>query len=159
MSRSFALVNGDLAVGPGRAFQVLNGRDKLLQDLKLWILERIGTDPSTPTFGSRLDGGTEDNQRVDSVIGQIVSEEVLMSIRGEVIRLIENYQAMQYEKLRAETIAYLGQTTLDNDEVVSGIDSIQVKAIGTIVLVQVSLDLVSGDVIKLTLPVDTESNA
>lgn len=159
MSRSFALVNGDLAIGPGRAFQVLGGRDKLLQDLKLWILERIGSDPATPTYGSRLDGGTENNAPVDSVIGQIVSDEVLMGIRGEVIRLIENYQAMQYEKLRAETIAYLGPTTLEAGEIVDSINTIQTKAIGTTVLVQVSLNIANGDVIKLTLPVEGVAGA
>lgn len=159
MSKSLALVNGDLAIGPGRAFQAVTGREKLLQDLKLWILERIGADASTPSYGSRLDGGTENGTNVGSYIGQIVSEEQMMGIRGEIIRLIENYQAMQYDKLRSETILYLGPTTLDQDEVVASIDRITTKAVGTTVLVQVTLNILSGDVIKLTLPVNGVSGA
>lgn len=158
MSQSFALVNGDLLIGQGRAFQIVTGNDKLVQDLQLWILERIGTDPATPTYGSRLDGGVEDGQVDISYIGQIVSQSTLTGIRTEVIRLIQNYQAMQYNKIRAETIAYQGQTTLDNDEVIDSINTITTTAMGTTVVVQVSLNLLSGDVIKLTLPVATGAN-
>lgn len=159
MSKSFALVNGDLALGPGRAFQLVSGKAKLLQDLKLWILERIGTDPATPTFGSRLDGGIEDGNRDPSYIGQIITTETLMGIRGEVIRLIQNYQAMQYEKIRAETIAYVGQTTLDNDEVIDSIDKITTSVFGSTIVVQVGINLLSGDVIKLTLPMNGDPGA
>lgn len=160
MSKSFALVNGDLAIGPGRAFQLVSGKDKLLQDLQLWILERIGTDPATPTYGSRLDGGMENGQIDPSYIGMIISNITLQGIRSEVIRLIQNYQAMQYQKIRAETIAYVGQTTLDNDEVIDGINTITTQAFGSTVVVQVSINLLSGDVIKLTLPVTgDDSNA
>jgi hypothetical protein len=66
MSYSLRVEGGDLVVGNKRALEVVTGKEKLFQDLKLWLLERVGTDPSTPTFGSRLDGGVVDGQIIPS---------------------------------------------------------------------------------------------
>jgi hypothetical protein len=154
MSKSLTFFNGDLVIGSGRAFETVEGRDKLIQDLKLWILERIGTDPSTPTFGSRLDGGFENGRQLPSYIGQIISDEVLGSIRNEIIVLIQRYQAMQYQKMRSETIQYLGKNTLAQGEVVESINSVNVTSTGSIVVVQVIITTLQGNQLKLTLPLD-----
>lgn len=154
MSKSLAIVNGDLAIGPGRAFETVSGKQKLLQDLRLWVLERIGLDPSTPTFGSRFDGGFINGEEVSGFVGQIDSQEMLMAIRNETIELIQRYQAMQFDKIRNEAIMFGGDNTLDEGEVIDSIDDINVKSIGTTVLVQVRLLTIDGSALKLTIPVE-----
>lgn len=155
MSKSLALVNGDLQIGQGRAYETVSGSAKLRQDLKLWILERIGTDPMTPTYGSRLDGGVENGQPVPSYIGQAMSAENLMRMRTEVIQLIERYQAMQYQKMRSETLKYSGATTISGDEVILSIDSVTAKTLEpTIAIIQVVLTTLNKSKISITIPVN-----
>src|SRR4051794_15034156 len=104
MSKSLKLVAGDLSSGPGRTFEVVSGRDKLLQDLSLHILERVGSDSATPTFGSRLDGGIIDGQVVPSYIGGVIDITVLQAVRQEVANVIQRYQQYQLQVLRGDVI-------------------------------------------------------
>lgn len=158
MSRSLALVNGDLAIGPGRKFEQVSGKDKLLQDLRLWVLEKIGIDPATPGYGSRLDGGTENGVDVPSFIGQFVEEQTIMEIRAEIIDLISRYQTMQYNSIRDETIRYGGPNTYTPDQVVAGIESVDVQAVGTLILAQVIINTLTGDTVTITMPVTGDIN-
>ena len=157
MSLSLALRNGDLYIGPGRRFETVSGRAKLLQDLKLHILERIGIDPSTPTIGSRLDGGTVNGSYIESFIGRIMDEEALNEIRSEVIGILQRYQNLQYEKVRSETLRYQGKNTLTAEEIIETIDKVEVTGIGNIAIVQIRLTTLSGSPIKITIPVGQET--
>lgn len=152
MSKSFAVVNGDLGVSSGRSFDVVTGRAKLAQDLRLWILEKIGNDPMTPTYGSRLDGGVIDGQPVPSFIGQIVSPDLLSQIRNEIQSQCSQYQAMQFNKIRSEALVYGGRNTLEEDEVLSKVEQVDVKAMADIVVAQVKLTTLSGLSLTLTVP-------
>jgi hypothetical protein len=155
MSKSFRVFNGDIQIGPKRALDLVEGGDKLRQDLELWVLERVGIDPSTPSFGSKLDGGRVNGVEIPSVIGQIISDQLLGEIRSEVISLIQRYQSMQYDKLRSETIQYRGKNTLSEDEIVSSIDKVNVTTAGTTVVVQAIINTLNGNQVRLTIPIDT----
>lgn len=143
MSVSLAVVNGDLAIGPGRRFETVSGQQKLKQDLMLWVLERFGQDPSYVGYGSHL----------DEFIGSIASVDVTNEIRNEILRLLQQYQALQYNKVRTETVQLLGKSTLSADEIINTIDSVNVKVTATLVLAQVRLTTLSGANLKLTLPI------
>jgi hypothetical protein len=153
MSKSLAIVNGDFLIGSGRGFSLVSGRSKLLQDLRLWVLERMGIDPSTPTFGNLLDGGIQNGVNIDGFIGQIMTDDAINNIRNTIIDLLQRYQTMQFEKIRSETLRYLGENTLDEDEILESIDSVIVQNLGTTALVQVRLSTLAGSQIKLTVPV------
>jgi hypothetical protein len=131
----------------------VSGQDKLLQDLKLWVLERIGTDPATPTYGSRLDGGVINGEEVPTFIGMMVNERVAAEIRSEVISLLQRYQAAQYEKLREETILYVGKNTLDASEIIQSIDSVRIRSESTTIIVSVHLTTLANQSLNLTFPV------
>ena len=156
MSKSFQIVNGDLALGERRSYAVVSGKQKLLQDLKLWVLERIGTDPSTPTYGSRLDGGIIDGQEIPSYIGEVMTAANIAGIRTELINLITAFQQVQYEKIRTETLMFNGKNTLEEGEVLDTIDSVDVRAVGDRVLAQVRITSLAGESFKLTIPLDNE---
>lgn len=154
MSTSFRLTNGDLSIGSGRSLEVVSGENKLRQDLRLWVLERIGTDPATPTYGSRLDGGIIDGEEVPTFIGQIVNAQIEAEIRSEVITLLQRYQAMQYEKIRNETILYSGKNTLEANEIIKTIDLVRVYAENTTIIVNVYISTLANTTLNLTIPIE-----
>lgn len=155
MSKSLAIENGDLIIGSGRSYQTVSGRQKLLQDLKLWVLEKIGTDPLLPTYGSVFDGGIIDGQVVDSFIGEATTQEIRNNIRIATLELLDRYQSMQFEKMRSETLLYNGNNSLDADEVIDEIVSASVIQVETTILIQVLLTTLAGTNLKLTIPLRT----
>lgn len=143
MSQSFQLQNGDLVVTSGRAFQVIRNRDKLVQDLRLWILEQFGQDPSTPEYGSLL----------DSYIGSPISQGAINQIQAEILRVLQQYQAMQVDNMQNETIQYAGSTTLDPSEVVTGISGLTIQSVGSMILVSVTVTTLDETQTQLSIPI------
>lgn len=152
MSTSFKLDGGDFAIGSGRSFERVSGAYKLAQDLRLWVLERIGTDPSTPTFGSRLDGGVIDGEEVASYIGQIGSEALLSEIRSEIVSLLGQYQQGQIAKMQREMLLYNGKHTLDADETLHIINSVEATQTADQVIVRVNCQTLAGTTFRLLIP-------
>lgn len=143
MSQSFQLQNGDLVVTSGRAFQVVKNRDKLIQDLKLWILEQFGTDPNTPEYGSNL----------DSYIGGVMTQGMINQVQAEILRVLQQYQSMQLDNMQNDTILYAGSTTLDPSEVIATIDGLTVQSVGTMILVNVSLTTLDEQPTQIAIPI------
>lgn len=152
MSRSFLIDGGDLVVGGSRAFSTVTGRQKLFQDLKLWILERIGTDSATPTYGSTLDGGVIGGEEVPSYIGQPATRERLLEIESEIAALLGRYQQEQLEKMRREVILFQGEHTLSEDEILYRVNSIDTAQVGDTVYVRVLCTTLAGNNFQLTIP-------
>lgn len=154
MSLSLAMRNGDLAIGANRNFEIVSGRGKLLQDLRLWVLERLGYDPATPAYGNRLDDYIEDGKEFSGFIGSLATVDTLNQIRNEIIELLQRYQTMQFEKIKQETMAYLGENTLDEDEILAVIDLVEVKSVGTTALASVRFTTLAGNPLRITFPVN-----
>lgn len=152
MSYSLRIENGDLMIGNNRSLEVVTGKAKLFQDLALWILERVGTDPATPTYGSTLDGGVVDGQELPSFIGQLPTAQNLNLIKSEVLDLLHQYQQMQIMKMKQELIEYDGKHTLKGDEVLHRIDSVEIRAIDTLVLVRVVCTTLDRNTLNVTIP-------
>lgn len=89
--RSFRVENGDLALSPGRIVDFVQGQNKLVQDLTLWLLEPYGIGYTTPAFGSLL----------LSMIGTAFGEGQLADVESEVNRILELYQANQFQRIKA----------------------------------------------------------
>jgi hypothetical protein len=155
MSKSLRLVNGDLAIGDGRSFDVVTGRNKLVQDLGLWFLERIGQDRSTPTYGSRLDGGVIDGKAVPSLIGTPATPEALAFVRAESLNILGKYRQLQDYNLRADTLRYGGRNTFDPGEIIQSVDEVNVRLIGTTIVVRILITTAANTQLKITLPLPT----
>jgi len=125
--------------------------------LRLLVLEKVGHDPLLPTYGSRLDGGVIDGEELDSYIGTLATQENLNQIRIEIIRLIENYQQEQFDKMANETIAYGGRNTFEEDEVIDDILNVEVIQIATTILIRVLLTTLAGTTLKVTVPITPEA--
>lgn len=152
MSKSFAIIGGDLAIGKGRAYESVDGQDKLIQDLSLWILERVGTDPATPSFGSRLDGGVINGEPVESIIGQAMTQEMVFEVKLQIIELIDKYRHYQLDKIQGE-MAHYGESTIKPEETISRIGQVEALVLGDTIAVRAWLRTLAGRNLKLTLPI------
>lgn len=151
MSNNFKIERGDLVIGTGRMYERVSGLTKLQQDLELWLLERIGTDPSTPTYGSALDGGIINGEPFPSYIGQISTQARVREIEAEVRRVLELYQETQINKMQLE-MAQFGKHTLSSDEILATIDNIQSAAQNDLIIIKVNISTASAKQLSITVP-------
>lgn len=151
MTWSFQIKNGDLNfAGPG-GFATVTGQQKLIQDLKNWLLEPRGTDPFHPDYGSVLDGGTmPDGTTVDPAIGGLITSESLVTIESEVRRILNSYQQQQLDRLTREAPLYGGKNTFSTGEILASVDDVQVIQAGDVVVVTCSITTGDGDSISFT---------
>lgn len=100
MTFSLAIANGDL-VTRGSELAIVQGTDKLRQDLTLWLAERFGIDRFHPAMGSNF----------QNYIGGVISQNTRAMIYSEALRVLDNYQKVQYMRLR-ESPSIFSQTEL-----------------------------------------------
>jgi hypothetical protein len=90
VSISLKVVNGDLSITAGR-FDLVQGTNKLTQDLTLWLTERYRDDRFHPTYGSILDG---------YIGGVINAQDTIVRVQSETLRVLANYQQIQMARFR-----------------------------------------------------------
>lgn len=95
MSFSLQVANGDLVLG-GSQLVIVFGVDKLKQDLQLWVTERFGIDRFHPVMGSRL----------QDYIGTTINYNTQSKVYSEILRVLSNYQKVQYQGLRQNPTLY-----------------------------------------------------
>lgn len=151
MTWSLAIVNGDLSfAGPG-GYATVTGQSKLMQDLRDWLLEPRGTDPIHPDYGSTLDGGTlPDGTPADSVIGDLITSESLLTIETEVRRVLAAYQQQQLDRITSEAAIYGGKNTFAAGEILSSVDAVNVQQVADTVFVQCVIQTADGDQLSFT---------
>lgn len=153
MSTSLRIEGGDLVVGIGRSFETVSGAQKLAQDLRLWVLERVGTDPATPTFGNTLDGGFLNGVHVDGVIGQLMTTQRILEVQAIVQDLLHQYQTTQLSRIKQDMVDFNGVNTLDAEETIDRVQSVNAKAIGDTIIVRAIVLTMAGKTLTVTLPV------
>src|SRR3954462_6416197 len=94
MSWSLQLRGGDLVIG-GASFGVATQQQKLIQDLRCAILERMGTDEDHPWFGSLIDGGRLNGVDQPSIIATDNWNMAVLAVESEIRRIVDQYQKAQ----------------------------------------------------------------
>ena len=89
MSYSLAIADGDL-VKKGSQLSLVFGVNKLNQDVNCWLLEQYGTDRFHVNMGSIL----------QEFIGGVVSGSASVEVQSEILRVLQNYQAVQVKRFR-----------------------------------------------------------
>lgn len=110
MSFSLAVQDGDL-VQLGNQLDLVFGTEKLIQDIYLWIMEDYGIDRFHVTMGSIL----------SDFIGGIVDETTRVEIQSEILRVLQNYQAVQVRALKEDPAKF------STSELLVSVDSIKVQ--------------------------------
>jgi len=155
MSWSFQITNGDLnPFGPG-GYATVTGSDKLVQDLRNWILTPQGTDPLHLDYGSTLDGGTTNGTIVQSNIGTIIDKTRLLALEAEVRRVISAYQQQQMDRLYTDQMTLDGKNTFAPGEILYDLKSVQLSQIADVVVIAVSIQTSNGQVINISSPLGT----
>lgn len=121
-SYSLAVANGDL-VQKGSGLSIVHGVEKLKQDLELWMTEQFGIDRFHPTMGSTL----QDH------IGGVINATTQSEVQSEVLRVLQNYQAVQHRGLQENPQLY------SLSELLYSIDDIQVVLSYDTVLVTIKI--------------------
>lgn len=153
MTWSFHTKNGDLNLGGTGGFATVTGQQKLVQDLKNWLLEPRGTDPLHPDFGAVLDGGLlPDGSFSDSLIGNELTAEALVLVESEVRRVLASYQQQQLDRLTRENSLYGGKNTFSLGEVLASVNAVSLQQANDTVIVTVTIQTGDGDSISFTQP-------
>lgn len=150
MSWSLQIQNGDLSLNGG-SYGTVSGSQKLAQDLKCALLERMGTDDAHPNFGSLIDGGVANGVEQPSLIATTDWTHAIALIESEIRRIINQYQASQVRRSENDRMTY-GKPTLTPDELLVAISSIQFFQVQDALVVKVGIQTGANNTININLP-------
>jgi len=140
--KTIAIKNGDIQLAGGK-IQFAVGSDKLVQDIRRWFQEPLGTGFTTPNFGSLL----------PAMIGGTQTGSTVSSVTGEVQRLLQLYQANQVQQLqRAQNSAQL--SNWNKSEIIQAINSVNVTIQNTTILANISLLTMANNNINLNISIN-----
>lgn len=143
MSWSLQVSGGDLVVNQAQLSTVAN-EAKLLQDLRHYLLERMGTDSLHPEYGSLIDGGTKpDGTEVPSPIGHTDWRQIALSIEADIRRIGAAYQSAQLNRAKSDRLRF-NRSTLTAGEVLASIDSVVFTQDQDALLVTINITAGSG---------------
>lgn len=155
MTWSLRIAHGDLAIS-GTNLDTVTAEQKLIQDMRCWILERIGTDTMHPTYGAALDGGRRNGREVPSLIGRIDSNMVALEAESEIRRIVLAYQQQQLTRAQRDRAVY-GRATLTRGEVVTGIKSIQISQVTDGLFIRLTVQTAGRGPIVIDIPLTSDS--
>lgn len=142
--KSLQIYNGDLSLDSGGRLEFVQGGNKLIQDLRLWLQEPIGTSFTAPSFGSIL----------TSLVGGTIGVTTTSQVQSEVQRVLGLYQSQQLINLKsAQNASQLANW--NKSEIISSINSIKVEQNNTTIIVSVGLTTLASSNISLTLFVNS----
>jgi hypothetical protein len=147
MTWSLALKYGDLAVdGNGHSFAVVRDEAKLIQDLKAALLHRQGSDYTSPSYGSTLEGGvTPDGVQNLGFIGRTIDDMLLVEVEEEIRRVLVAHQQTQITRARDDEASY-GRITLSRGEILLSVGDIVVEQSGDMLSINVYIQTGSGTI-------------
>src|SRR5688572_3726919 len=155
MSWSLQLRGGDLVID-GSSFGTVTHQNKLVQDLRCAILERMGTDEDHPWFGSLIDGGRLNGVEQESLIATSDWDVAVLSVEAEIRRIVDQYQKQQIARTESDRTTY-GKATLLPDEILMGISNLRFYQAQDNLLCQITLVTGADTEINLAVPLGTNA--
>lgn len=156
MTYSLNIMGGDLSLGGPGGLSTVTSAEKLVQDIKCWLLEGMGTDPLHPDYGSKLDGGSlPGSPRDEGMIGAEMGPTTLMLVEAEVRRVLQQYQQQQVNRIQIEQTLYNGKNTYSMGEILYAIDSVTATQYKDTIIVNAHIRTANGQSLSFTQPVGT----
>lgn len=137
MSWSLKIRGGDLDIS-GATMAAVSGSDKLIQDFRCWLLEHMGDDEANPWYGSLIDGGRLNGVEHQGIMGTDDWRFATTSVDAEIRRIADLYQKQQIRRSQDDRLTY-GKATIDPNEVLLGIASINFFEVQDNLLVRVTI--------------------
>lgn len=109
--KTLALADGDLMLS-GRGHATVDGVFKTMQDIGIALREEFGIDRFHPNWGSLL----------PNMIGRPFDESVLLDVRTEVTRVVNNYLNVQ----RDTVLRRAAGASVSSSEIIDRVDKVQV---------------------------------
>lgn len=142
MTWSLRIQNGNLTLG-NASYGTITGTQKLIQDLRCYLLERMGTDSAHPDYGSTLNGGRLPNGiEVPGPIGKMNDAFVEAEVTVEIRRIVNQFQSEQLARARSDRQVY-GKSTMNKGEVLLGVSTIEYEHLMD--ALNITLVLITGD--------------
>ena len=142
--KSLKIRDGDISLSLGRRAQFVTGKEKLVQDLTLWLLEPLGTGTTTPRFGTIL----------EEMIGVDDPREQEARVHAEITRVLSLYQSWQIKRLKDATLRN-ALSSWSRAEILQEIVSVETEVIGSRLVVRVKLNTLAGSKLDVSLFLDT----
>lgn len=155
MSWSLELRSGDLTIG-NAAFGTVTNQQKLVQDLRCAILERMGTDDDHPWFGSLIDGGRLNGVEQESIIGTDDWNTAVLAVESEIRRIVDLYQKAQILRSEKDRMTY-GKPTLMPAELLMAVSSIEFYQAQDNLLCRITIVTGAGSDTKINVPLGTNT--
>lgn len=140
----------------GSNFGTVTDQNKLVQDLRCAILERMGTDEDHPWFGSLIDGGRLNGVDQPSIIATDDWNVAVLSVEGEIRRIVDQYQKAQVIRVERDRNTY-GKPTLTPGELLMGVGDIQFYQAQDNLLCRVTLITGADSEITVNVPLGTNT--
>lgn len=154
MTYSLNIRGGDLSLGGPGGLSTVTSTDKLIQDLKCWLLERIGTDPLHPDYGSTLDGGgVPGGPQMNGLLGNAIDQVTILQVEAEVRRILDLYRQQQINRIQIEQTLYNGKNTYTFGEILFAVDSVNATQFKDTIIVNVAIRTANGQSITFSQPV------
>lgn len=140
----------------GSNFGTVTDQNKLVQDLRCAILERMGTDEDHPWFGSLIDGGRLNGVDQPSLIATDDWNVAVLAVEGEIRRIVDQYQKAQIVRTERDRSTY-GSPTLTPGELLMGVGDIQFYQAQDNLLCRVTLITGADGEITVNVPLGTNT--
>jgi hypothetical protein len=152
MSWSLALVNGDLAKGPGGSLATVTDEYKVAQDLFCWLYHPFGADPMNPSYGSFIDsaGGFSVNIAGKAYFLPTNYKDLVVS---EINRILAAYTTNQSTKIKFQGQIYRGNIRVSPNEIISSY-AVDSQVIDQTLYVTINLTFSTGSQASLQLPLN-----
>jgi phage baseplate assembly protein W len=142
---TLAISNRDLQLS-GAGYTMVDGAAKTKQDLRMALGEPLGNDRFHPGYGSQL----------TDFIGLILDVGTQFQIQQEISRVVQNYIAVQYDRIQADIAAGL-PSRFTSSEIVGEVTGIQVYSSQDIVNAVITIKNVDEQDIELIASVGADS--
>lgn len=133
-----AISDGDLVLS-GSALLTISGPSRIKQDLTIALRDQYGADPNHPYWGSIL----------DRYIGLPLNDSQQAQVVAEVQRVLNNYVAVQADMVNSAVVNSV-KGTLDTSDVIRSVVAIDTTVTMDQILIQVTLQTMSGDSVTVT---------
>lgn len=153
MSWSLELRNGDLTTA-GARLGTVQDHNKLRQDLRCALLERMGTDDMHRLYGSLIDGGYQNGRWIPSLVGTTDWTLAAMRVEGEIRRICAQHQEVQLARAQEDRRIY-GESTLNPQELLLEVEDLEMFQSQDAMLVRVTIATGSTQTVILDVPVGT----